>query len=189
MSRDSDSHDMGEAADQTPAQNLRIPDHALAALEYQARRHYRRWRLERAEQIARRVVRFDLGRAEAWFLLGDVEMRRMNWQRAYQHFQQAVDCRRSEAMAWCRGGEALMHLREFERAEQWLRAAVSLDTASVSPAGCRAQQLLERYAAKFNRDQPADVVDQSEAPTQQLRMAPASSRRPEIRSIRDRLQE
>lgn len=180
---------MGEAADQTPAQNLRIPDHALAALEYQARRHYRRWRLERAEQIARRVVRFDLGRAEAWFLLGDVEMRRMNWQRAYQHFQQAVDCRRSEAMAWCRGGEALMHLREFERAEQWLRAAVSLDTASVSPAGCRAQQLLERYAAKFNRDQPADVVDQSEAPTQQLRMAPASSRRPEIRSIRDRLQE
>lgn len=140
--------------EQTPepisrAQRLGIPDHALTALEYQARRHYRRWRLAEAERLARQVIRWDLGRSVAWFILGDIEMRRMDWARAFEHFQQCVDRSQFDAMAWCRGGEALFRVGQFERARRWLEQAVSLAPAGGSAGARRAADFLRRHADEF----------------------------------------
>ncbi|QDG54281.1 hypothetical protein FIV42_27110 [Persicimonas caeni] len=151
----------------TRATRLAIPDHALAALEYQARRHYRRWWLDEAERLARMVVRFDVGRPGAWFVLGDIEMRRMNWERAFGHFQQAVDCRRGDSMAWCRGAEALYRMGELERAEDWARHAVSLEPPGGNPGAKRAKRFLNRHRADFEKSRLQEA-DASAAPTQKL---------------------
>jgi tetratricopeptide (TPR) repeat protein len=151
------------------AERLCIPDHALRALESQARRHYRRWWLEEAERIARMVIRFDVGRAGAWFVLGDVEMRRMEWQRAFGHFQQVVDCHRADAMAWCRGAEALYRLGELERSEQWLESAVSIAPPDGSPGASRAREFFARHKTDFERArQRRSERETSDAPTVKL---------------------
>lgn len=161
------------------AERLRIPEHALAALEYQARRHYRRWWLDEAERIARLVIRFDVGRPAAWFVLGDIEMRRMNWGEAFLRFQQVVDCGGADAMAWCRGAEALLRGGEYGRAERWLRQATTVGPPGGSPGAHRARALLERHAQLFARarqeDLPNEQFDRAEpqpswdeAPTQKM---------------------
>lgn len=152
---------------QTRAQRLGIPEHALAALEYQARRHYRRWWLDEAERLARMVVRFDVGRPAPWFVLGDIEMRRMNWERAFGHFQQAVDCRRGDSMAWCRGAEALFRLGEYGRAGDWARHAVSLEPPGGNPGSKRARKFLNRHRAELQGVSGRGVAA-SDAPTQKL---------------------
>jgi tetratricopeptide (TPR) repeat protein len=157
-------------SNKTRAERLCIPEHALRALEHQARRHYRRWWLEQAERIARKVIRFDVGRAGAWFILGDIEMRRMNWQRAFGHFQQSVDCCRADALAWCRGAEALVRLGELERAEQWLQSAVSVAPPGDSPGARRARQYLARHRAEFERARSKRLEEAaSQAPTMKLK--------------------
>lgn len=151
------------------AERLCIPEHALSALEYQARRHYRRWWLEEAERIARMVIRFDVGRAGAWFVLGDIEMRRMDWQRAFGHFQQAVDCRRADALSWCRGAEALFRLGEVARSEQWLQTAVSIAPPDGSPGARRAREFYARHKAEFERARQRRVEQEAhDAPTIKL---------------------
>lgn len=140
---------------------LGIPEHALAALEYQARRHYRRWWLEDAERIARMVIRFDVGRPVAWFILGDIEMRRMNWQRAFEYFQQAVDCRRLDALAWCRGAEALFRLGDYQRAEDWFDQAVEIGQAGDSPGARRARDFLRRHRKHFETSRAAPNVGET----------------------------
>jgi tetratricopeptide (TPR) repeat protein len=152
------------------AERLCISEQALRALEYQARRHYRRWWLEEAERIARMVIRFDVGRAGAWFVLGDIEMRRMRWQRAFGHFQQAVDCQRADALAWCRGAEALYRLGELGRSEQWLQSAISIAPPGGSPGVRRAREFFSRHEADFKRARQRRLeTESSEAPTIKLK--------------------
>ncbi len=158
------------AVQQPRAERLAIPEHALAALEHQARRHYRRWWLDQAEHIARLVIRFDLGRAAPWFILGDIEMRRMNWERAFGHFQQAVDCHRADAMAWCRGAEALFHARQYARAKEWFEQALAIGSPGGSPGAHRARGFLERHERVFAQagaPAPAQLAP-DEMPTQKM---------------------
>jgi tetratricopeptide (TPR) repeat protein len=164
------------------AAKLGISEHALAVLEYQARRHYGRWRLERAEKIARRVIRFDVGRAGAWFVLGDIEMRRTNHECAFGHFQQAVDCNRGDAMAWCRGAEALLGQGDHERAEQWLEEAIRLGSADASAGAKRALSILERYADVFKQRRRKLPAGSEQAPTRRIRALGAADGAPADRS-------
>ncbi len=178
-----------KAVRQTRAQRLAIPERALAALEYQARRHYRRWWLVEAERLARMVIRFDVGRPAAWFVLGDVEMRRMNWKKAFGHFQQAVDCHRGDAMAWCRGAEALFRLGDLERAEDWARHAVSLAPPNGSPGARRAQRFLERHRVEFEQARRQAAEASHMAPTQKLQAfsgeQPNEASHPKVRSLQE----
>lgn len=157
------------------AERLAIPEHALAALEYQARRHYRRWQLVRAERLARRVVRFDVGRADAWFVLGDIAMRRLDWASAHEHFQQAVDCRRSNPLAWCRGGEALLQLGRFEEARRWLQRAIDVEPARSSRGARRARKLLARQWSGRGDGAGESTDSGAAAPTRKLNAIPALS--------------
>lgn len=149
----------GDATEPTPAKadtqsraaSLQIPEHALAALEFQAQRLCRSWHLAKAEGVARRVLSFDPQRPRAWRVLGDIAMRRREWAQAVESFEAALRNRVADPMLWCRSAEALLQLGEYPRAQQRFIKAVTLDASAEQVAGQRARSFLTYYEKAFER--------------------------------------
>lgn len=139
----------------TRAECLRIPVHVLSVLEAQARRLYRRRNLQRAAQVAQRVLEFDPARPHAWFVLGDIAMRQAEWPAALRHFERALQCMPQLALAWCRGGEALLEMGERARALAWFQEAIRVEAAQPAQATRRATKLLARLQQQAARPRPA----------------------------------
>lgn len=144
----------------TRAERLRIPAHVLTVLEAQARRLYRRRHLQRAEQVARRVLEFDPARAYAWFVLGDIAMRQAQWQAALEHFERVLQCMPQLALARCRGGEALLEMGEPVLAARWFQEAIHVEAAQPAQATRRAGKFLAHLQQQQARQQQARPVQQ-----------------------------
>lgn len=147
---------------QTRAERLKIPEHGLVALECQGRRFFRRWRLARADAISRRILYLDPHRPRAWWLLGDIEMRRMQWKQAVENFERALQYIPTNSILWCRGAEALFYLGEHERSDQWFAEVYRLDSSEQSGAARRARRFLAHHKSaseRVRRGGKASVVE------------------------------
>lgn len=100
-----------------------VSGEVVAALERQAWRHFQRWRLEEAEELARRALALAPERAWAQYLVGEVAARRGDWAGALEGFEAAIARGRRDGETLIRAGEAAWRCGQLERAGRHLQGA------------------------------------------------------------------
>lgn len=98
---------------------------AIQALEQQAWKFFQKGDFEVATQLAARVVRLAPRRPWAHYLLGEIEVKREQWEMASGHFVRAVELGRVDAETLVRAGEACMKSGRNREAVGYLERALA----------------------------------------------------------------
>lgn len=97
---------------------------ALGALERLAWTRFQTWRLDEADELARRVTLFAPARHWPHYLRGEIATRRKDWSAALSHYEGAIELGHDEPETLIRASQAAWRLARTERAKYYIERAL-----------------------------------------------------------------